>query len=443
MSLNEAMKLRLNINHCRAVSSANIVIDGLTIICGSNGVGKSTISRIAQDTVEALLYYKGTKRMSIWKDLRDDVLSPIDQYLRFLGVKLPSDDALAKNFNSDFDYRKDLTSWSEYYLLLIKSLNKVFNSASWRNADVESRQCIQLCNLIGTPNTGLNDLEEKILQLVEDSQKRTTQVEGEQISYADLTRGGQSLVLWEGDVTLYENEEVVWHYIDKVSKQNSSLASVENVFYIESPMMSYPRYINGGFKLEGNLCAFPIGGKHIPKADNDTILKSFAKLISGDVYLGKDELGNPEWRFKRTDGKSFPLEMCSSGFKSLSILSILHRYNYLTNTTLLIIDEPEAHLHPEWIVEYAALLIRFIKEFGVRVVVASHSPDMVNALKTFSLAAGLSSRTNIYQATETQNHKEFEYDYPNQKLSIGGIFNSFNQVYDLIEQKSEEFKSQS
>ena len=62
---------------------------------------------------------------------------------------------------------------------------------------------------------------------------------------------------------------------------------------------------------------------------------------------------------------------------------------------MLIIDEPETHLHPKWQVEYARLLVELVKN-DISVLVTSHSPYLIQALKVFSDKEGVQDRTTFY-----------------------------------------------
>ena len=74
------------------------------------------------------------------------------------------------------------------------------------------------------------------------------------------------------------------------------------------------------------------------------------------------------------------LDVYKRQVKSFSILQLLLKNGFLQKDTLLIIDEPEAHLHPQWIVEYARMIVLLHKEIGVKFFVASHSTDMILSL---------------------------------------------------------------
>ena len=60
--------------------------------------------------------------------------------------------------------------------------------------------------------------------------------------------------------------------------------------------------------------------------------------------------------------------------KSFAYLFQLIKNGHLDDKTVLMIDEPEVHLHPQWVVVFARLLILIRKSLGVKIVLASHNP---------------------------------------------------------------------
>ena len=112
-------------------------------------------------------------------------------------------------------------------------------------------------------------------------------------------------------------------------------------------------------------------------------------------YNSKDSLGilngSFEWNDQKTsitytlpNGVSFDLfENGATGLKSFSILQLLFREGYIGKKTLLIMDEPEAHLHPQWIIHFARFIVLLRKVTGCRFLISSHSTDMISAINTF------------------------------------------------------------
>ena len=83
-----------------------------------------------------------------------------------------------------------------------------------------------------------------------------------------------------------------------------------------------------------------------------------------------------------------------------------------------------------------------VKKLRLRVMIASHSPDMVNALQAFALSANLSKYTHFYQAQRVdEQERKFKYEFIDRELSVSDIFKSFNGVYDLIGQYSAWFRT--
>ena len=105
--------------------------------------------------------------------------------------------------------------------------------------------------------------------------------------------------------------------------------------------------------------------------------------------------------------------------------------------TLLIIDEPEAHLHPQWIVEYAKLLVLLNKKIGMKILISSHNPDMVSAIQSISKKEDIIDSVHFYIAKKN-NEEGFKYTYKDLGTEIGDIFKSFNIALSRIQMYGEQ-----
>ena len=104
-----------------------------------------------------------------------------------------------------------------------------------------------------------------------------------------------------------------------------------------------------------------------------SLYKNLTQIMKGEPLVEKDDIRNQKLSYKRDDVKIFDLNDCGTVIKSFSILQLLLKNGFLQKDTLLIIDEPEAHLHPQRIVEYARMIVLLHKEIGVKFFVASHT----------------------------------------------------------------------
>lgn len=68
----------------------------------------------------------------------------------------------------------------------------------------------------------------------------------------------------------------------------------------------------------------------------------------------------------------------------------------LKNKDVVILDEPEIHLHPQWQIAYAELIVLLQKQFDLSVVVTTYSPYFVDALNLFSCKYGTDNKVNYY-----------------------------------------------
>ena len=51
---------------------------------------------------------------------------------------------------------------------------------------------------------------------------------------------------------------------------------------------------------------------------------------------------------------------------------------------MLIIDEPEVHLHPKWQLEYVKVIVEICKIYDSKVIITTHSPYIIDAFETYS-----------------------------------------------------------
>ena len=70
---------------------------------------------------------------------------------------------------------------------------------------------------------------------------------------------------------------------------------------------------------------------------------------------------------------------------------------------VLILDEPEIHLHPKWQLIYARLIVLLQKYFDLSIVITTHSPYFLDALHLYSVKYGIAEKTNYYLSEMEEN----------------------------------------
>ena len=99
------------------------------------------------------------------------------------------------------------------------------------------------------------------------------------------------------------------------------------------------------------------------------------KILHGNVKLTGSFL--PEIRFSYK-GRDFPLDLASSAVSEMAPL-VLYLKHVIEEAGLLIIEEPEAHLHPRSQTELVKFLAQMVRS-GMKVLITTHSPFIVEKL---------------------------------------------------------------
>ena len=116
-------------------------------------------------------------------------------------------------------------------------------------------------------------------------------------------------------------------------------------------------------------------------------------VIKGQLILKKDgryTLKNNEYP------EGINVSNLSTGLKSFLIIKKLITDNLIVNRDILILDEPEIHLHPEWQIVYAELLVLLQKYFDLTILLTTHSPFFLRAIEVFSKKYELNQKCKYY-----------------------------------------------
>ena len=94
----------------------------------------------------------------------------------------------------------------------------------------------------------------------------------------------------------------------------------------------------------------------------------------------------------RRDGVKIDIRNMSSGIKLFSVLRVLSDRGHLRKGSVLLLDEPEIHLHPEYINTLAEIISVMVADVGIRVVMTTCSPQLLMAISSASRKEGIQAR---------------------------------------------------
>lgn len=138
-----------------------------------------------------------------------------------------------------------------------------------------------------------------------------------------------------------------------------------------------------------------------PKREDDMIVDMFGGQI---VVLRPDSM-MPSIMY-RCNNVDIPLHRASAGVSEAAALPIFFE-NYADGNSVLIIDEPESHLHPENQIKVTRHIIRQARKKNAFVIMATHSPAVLEQL---SLMLKMSQLTVAQRAKACNGSNDFVLD---------------------------------
>lgn len=431
--MSKESNIRIAIQNYRAIQNADIAIDGITVVTGENGCGKSTLSKI--------LYYIFKISSSYNVLVAENLKERLDGIIRFLEIAIrdvrTSDRGLRNDLMKDLhnlnqilnnqvpssDTLENLLFQLDRVNLLVKLENRDDNKTAYRRLVFVANDLLGIKeNLENTTRLPIEKLKDKVIEIFDSSFKllksrNTFLLKNELEKVFHTNELPKKLDVLEIDQTL-------------LSLKDNKLSipySIQNTIYIDTPMM-LGEYSDDNPHWN-DLNDLLLSNKYVNTNDyiTDIIRK---EILKGDVKYEDDILASTSFSFSRAeDGKVFDLLDCATGIKSFSILQMLLKLGYINSKTLLVFDEPESNLHPQWIVEYARIIVLINKYVGAKFFIATHNPDFISAIRYISEKENTLNSVNFYLAEK----KNFSFDYKDLETKIDPIFESFNIALDRIE----------
>ena len=373
--------MKISVQNFGIISDASIEINGISLIAGPNDSGKSTIGKIFYSLVRGLnpdedifiTEKNDTIRkfyQNILRILRDDKNIDISIYQtnRINDEWISSIETLAENFVGT--QKNQLLRFCK----IIKYQNEIeFNSIENKNIEIS--------------NYFLTEFNDEI-QPVFNDEKITS------IFIDDLE--GTATLQYDFNPQLNKNINIFFNnsfFIESPSLIDNSLQ--DSILYEKRFSREKKSHLKFALANESNL----ILDDDFQITEIDRIISIISKIINGKLVV--DDFQGVVYE---KEGHEINIDNVALGIKGFGLIQLLLKNHHLNSRTLLIIDEPEIHLHPNWQVLYAEILVLLSKKLEIPILLTSHSPYFIEALKAFSEKYEFKEKTNFYFSQKSKDN---------------------------------------
>lgn len=372
--------MKISVQNFGIISNASVEVNGISLIAGANDSGKSTIGKIFYSIVRGF-----NPEETVFVTEKNEFIRELyQQILRILRDNKAIDITNFQTTKVNEEWTKNVRQIIEkfegqqknrlntYCVLLEKEFNVEFDSISSKIREVSRYFSIEFNDEISPIFN--NKKVSRIL--LEDLEGSTT------IEYSYVLDINRNIS------TFLTNS----FFIETPSLINNSLQ--ESILFEERFSREKEAHLKFALANESSF----VGFDEKNDKENDEIIKIISKIILGELII--DDFSGVIYK---KNGHQVNIDNVALGIKGFGLIQLLLKNKQLNERTLLIIDEPEIHLHPNWQVLYAEILVLLSKKLEIPILLTSHSPYFIEALKAFSEKYNFQSKTNFYFSEKSKD----------------------------------------
>lgn len=387
--------MKITLHNIGKIGEATIELNGITVIAGENNTGKSTVGKALYSVFNSL--YKINEQIDRERGYSIERIFGV-----FSNTLFDDTDGNKLRIKKFIENSKNNLQNSEW---LQKEIENMFTE--WDQIPEKKINKKELKEAIKRITKILHISDDEIFKAIV-LEKLNSEFNG-QINniYAPDTKGQIELTIKDNPFTI----SVLHNEITNMSN-NLNLNLNTEVIYIDDPFIldegnpSFWRYEDVpnhrdylkrklfSSKTESNV----IDGI-IAKDKLKNILFKINTVCSGEmVKTSPNRFGYK----KNTGDPSLNIENLSTGLKTFVILKTLLLKGVLEENGTIVLDEPEIHLHPKWQLLFAELIVLIQKEFGMHILINTHSPYFLNAIEVYAEKHKILEKCKFYLAENTE-----------------------------------------
>ena len=382
--------MKLTINNIGKLKSSEVVIDGITVITGENDTGKSTVGKVLWSVFNG--FYEIDEK--VYNEKVSELEKIIDEIIKENVYKNLSTDynSFFEIFNSTgkkiaVEFLKENKDYSEDEIKIIINNYK-------KDLKIEN-----ISKFVQEINETLKISDKEIIKVIV---SRIMNKEFHNQINAVFSKEKMNI----GEISLKIKDKKI-----DLKIENNEISDVQNYFLINKETMYIDNpFILDSYDFEDENHQTHLATNVFSENENSVISEIKVKKKLNNIYqklnsvLSGEILENKNSKFVyRKNGEDIDLKNLSTGLKTFAIIKMLLQNGTLEENGTIILDEPEIHLHPEWQLKFAELIVLLQKEFGMHILLTTHSPYFLNAIEVFSERHKIDDKCKYYVAENEGN----------------------------------------
>ena len=442
--------MQIKLKNIGIIKDSMISLDGLTVITGKNNSGKTTVGKVIYSLFDAVANIQRKARSDkcyyVERQLED--LDSILEFFRYFRILMREEE---NNIFANYpaiqwwlsgEYRREL-SLETMEISVHKFIDELMelDTAFLANYMYSSKRYVRISKLGSSIDNLKDTLEEQKEKAISLLQKVIVDInkDPELIDYARESINQTLKVEFsnqiqpvkapncKSEIELSDTDTVYFHCgIENNNVINDGTpifmsSPCKNVYFIDDPFIlddvGFRRFYRGSIAEGETFFNANRISSHNTKLK--AILRSQKKLsvfeqnVLGDalkemqrkidtILPGTFEF-SPEGNYYVQGETKLKISNLATGSKMFSIIKMLLNIGEINSTTMLILDEPEAHLHPMWQNAFAEIMVLLVKELNVNILLTTHSPNFMLALDAYMRKYHIAEKTNFYQTDSIEN----------------------------------------
>lgn len=456
------MEKTLYLKNIGKLSEAEIKLEGITVICGENNTGKSTVGKALFNIYNVFddceKFVNSQRKKYISKEITklnndlDLILQPESSSFGILSndeiqekytdmLKQCSKNDVEKILDAYIEERK--RSYGISSPLLNQEERKFLN---WKNRAIKTfsdimnitdKEIIEDCVTLKTEKVFHSQAtkistSESVIELKDEVKGilKTKFLSGDKCKDID-----REYTVTESDIPVYIDSPRIIDFL------SAPLLKADDFFrqFLSPSLNSSELYT----QLKSENYVFSLleqasnsGYDNFSRMDIIKTEKKISKMINelNALLNGSFETSNNSIKFKdKNIPEPLDVRNLSTGVKSMAVIERCLSLGLIKEGSTLILDEPEIHLHPEWQLKYAEYVVILQKALDLTVLITTHSPQFLRAIEVYTDKYEIMDRLNVY-SIEDDKIKNASYS----EYGISEIYEKLSAPYDELQKMLDE-----